>query len=258
MLLTLVCNDLQGVLLKHQDSFFDSWEALGNACGRKSIIPTCEALFQLISLQYKPGQSLESHTNLFLRLYAAYKSITYNTDFKMDLPPSMAAAFFLCSLNKDMELTGMIQNLYNSKPFDIITVMKRVSLEHTRCQNHSEEVLFNKPSTRKEDDKKGPKAHDNKSRGKRRNKKKKADSKPAGNDKNLSLSQRMEQLEKLILANHSTMPKRNQPAHALSSPEETIDPQDNSESDTYYLPIEGFITDHQDRSQKIYLDSGCG
>ncbi|MBW0542895.1 hypothetical protein O181_082610 [Austropuccinia psidii MF-1] len=176
----------------------------------------------------------------------------------MDLPPSMAAAFFLCSLNKAKELTGLIQTLYDSKPFNIITVMKQVSLEHTRRQNHSEEVLFNKPSTSKEDDKKVPKAHDNQSRGKRRNKKKKADSKPTGNDRTPSLSQRMERLEKLILSNHPTMPKGNQPAHAVLSPEETMDPQDNSESDTYYLPIEGFITDHQDRSQKIYLDSGCG
>ncbi|MBW0535832.1 hypothetical protein O181_075547 [Austropuccinia psidii MF-1] len=141
----------------------------------------------------------------------------------MDLPPSMEAAFFLRSLNKDKELTGLIQTLYDSKPFDIITVTKRVSLEHTRRQNHSEEVLFNKPSTSKEDDKK-----------------------------------QMERLEKLILANHPTTPKGNQPAHAVSSPEETMDPQDNSESDTYYLPIEGFSTDHQDRSQKIYLNSGCG
>ncbi|MBW0587547.1 hypothetical protein O181_127262 [Austropuccinia psidii MF-1] len=93
--------------------------------------------------------------------------------------------------------------------------MKQVSLEHTRRQNHSEEVLLNKPSTSKEDDKKGPKVHDNQSRGKRRNKKKKADSKPAGNDKNPSLSQRMELLENLILIDQLTTPKRNQPAHAL-------------------------------------------
>ncbi|MBW0465582.1 hypothetical protein O181_005297 [Austropuccinia psidii MF-1] len=170
----------------------------------------------------------------------------------------MPAAFFLRSLNKDKELTGLIQTLYGSKPFDIITVTKRVSLEHTRRQNNSEEVLFNKPSTRKDDEKKNPKAHDNQSRGKRRNKKKKADPKPPCNYKVLSLSQCMEQLEKLILSNHSTVPTRNQPAHAVSSPEETIDPQENSESDTYYLPIEGFITDHQDRSQKIYLDSRYG
>ncbi|MBW0536603.1 hypothetical protein O181_076318 [Austropuccinia psidii MF-1] len=161
MLWTLVCDDLQGVLLKHQDLFFDAWEALGNACGRNSIITTCETLFRLISLQYEPGQSLESHTDLFLRLYAAYKSITFNTEFKMDLPPSMEAAFFLCSLNKDKELTGLIQTLYDSKPFDIITVTKRVSLEHTRRQNNCEEVLFNKPSTSKDDYKKNPKAHDN-------------------------------------------------------------------------------------------------
>ncbi|MBW0551622.1 hypothetical protein O181_091337 [Austropuccinia psidii MF-1] len=146
----------------------------------------------------------------------------------------------------------------DSKPFDIITVTKQVSLEHKRNQNHSEEVLFNKPSTSKEDDKKGPKAHDNQSRGKRRNKKKKEDSKPASNDKNPSLSQRMEQLKKLILSNPSTRPKRDQPEHIVSSPQETNDPQQKSESDTYYLPIKGFITDHQDRSQKIYLDSGCG
>ncbi|MBW0557745.1 hypothetical protein O181_097460 [Austropuccinia psidii MF-1] len=169
----------------------------------------------------------------------------------MDLPPSMAAAFFLRSLNKDKELTGLIQTLYDSKLFDTITVTKRVSLEHTRHQNHSEEVLFNEPSTSKEDDKKVPEAHENQSRGKRKTKKKKADSKPTGNDRNPSLSQRMERLEKLILANHPTTPKGNQPAHAVSSPEETMDPQDNSEADTYYLPIEGFITDHQDRSQKI-------
>ncbi|MBW0465581.1 hypothetical protein O181_005296 [Austropuccinia psidii MF-1] len=45
MLWTLVCYDLQGVLLENQDSFFDAGEALGDACGRNSIIPTCEALF---------------------------------------------------------------------------------------------------------------------------------------------------------------------------------------------------------------------
>ncbi|MBW0531887.1 hypothetical protein O181_071602 [Austropuccinia psidii MF-1] len=54
------------------------------------------------------------------------------------------------------------------------------------------------------------------------------------------------------------MPKGNQSAHTVSSPEETIGPQDNSESDTYYLPIKVFIANNQERSQKIYLDSGCG
>ncbi|MBW0563067.1 hypothetical protein O181_102782 [Austropuccinia psidii MF-1] len=145
-------------------------------------------------------------------------------------PPSDAAKITFKYEHKNSAALVMLWKL---KPFDIITVTKRVSLEHTRRQNHSEEVLFNKPSTRKEDYKKGPEAHDNQSREKRRNKKKKADFKPSGNDKNPSLSQWMERLEKLILANHSNMPKGNQPAHPLSIPEESIDPQDNSESDTY-------------------------
>ncbi|MBW0519705.1 hypothetical protein O181_059420 [Austropuccinia psidii MF-1] len=57
MLWTSVCDYLQGVLLEHKYLFFDAWEALGDACGRNSIITKFEALFGLISLQYGPGHN---------------------------------------------------------------------------------------------------------------------------------------------------------------------------------------------------------
>ncbi|MBW0548998.1 hypothetical protein O181_088713 [Austropuccinia psidii MF-1] len=48
----------------------------------------------------------------------------------MEISSTIAAAFFIRSLNQDKELTGLVQMLYNIKPFEFTSVMNRVEVEH--------------------------------------------------------------------------------------------------------------------------------
>ncbi|MBW0543075.1 hypothetical protein O181_082790, partial [Austropuccinia psidii MF-1] len=105
LLWTCVCSDMHGVLLAHKNSFYDSWEALGKACGKNSVVVMCETLFKLMSLQFEPGSSLEKHINTFQKAYANYESITLNSANRMTILSDFAAAFFIQSLNQDRELS---------------------------------------------------------------------------------------------------------------------------------------------------------
>ncbi|MBW0514987.1 hypothetical protein O181_054702 [Austropuccinia psidii MF-1] len=117
LLWTCVCSDMHGVLLAHKNFFYDSWEALGKACGKNSVVVMCETLFKLMSLQFEPGSSLEKHIDTFQKTYANYESITLNSANRMTISSDVAAAFFIQSLNQDCKLSGLVQTLYDIKPF---------------------------------------------------------------------------------------------------------------------------------------------
>ncbi|MBW0565902.1 hypothetical protein O181_105617 [Austropuccinia psidii MF-1] len=138
---TCVSSDFHGVLLSNKGSFYDSWKALGEACGKNSIVIMCETLFKLMSIQYEPGSSLEKHIDLFQTVYLSYKSITYEAEDKMEISSTIAEAFFIQILNQDKELTGLFQILYNIKPFELTTVMNRVAVEHSERGPAQEQVL---------------------------------------------------------------------------------------------------------------------
>ncbi|MBW0591254.1 hypothetical protein O181_130969 [Austropuccinia psidii MF-1] len=99
ILWTTVSEELQGILLENNDLFFTAWNSLGDVCGKNSTVTICRALTQLTSLVYDPGCSLDQHIDLYLKLYASYKSLVRSSSTKMGLSKEMAAAFFLQSLD---------------------------------------------------------------------------------------------------------------------------------------------------------------
>ncbi|MBW0506968.1 hypothetical protein O181_046683 [Austropuccinia psidii MF-1] len=63
----------------------------------------------------------------------------------MSLSSSMAAAFFLQSLDNDKELSSLCQTLYDIKPFDLNTITDMVLIEHSRWEStYDQELLVEK------------------------------------------------------------------------------------------------------------------
>ncbi|MBW0480304.1 hypothetical protein O181_020019 [Austropuccinia psidii MF-1] len=136
-----VSTELEGVLLDNKTSFYGTWEALGSICGKNFIVTICETFYELISLKYNPETSLQTHIHNFQKLCARYNSITADKDLEATFPPKLLAATFIQSLNGDRELTGLVQTLYNIKPFTPAVVISRVAIEHSRRQPN-EQALF--------------------------------------------------------------------------------------------------------------------
>ncbi|MBW0535214.1 hypothetical protein O181_074929 [Austropuccinia psidii MF-1] len=160
-----VSSELEGVLLDDKTSFYDTWEALGNICGK---------------ILY------------FQKLCSRYNSITSDKELKATFPPKLLAATFIRILNGDKELTGLVQTLYYIKPFTPAAVISWVAIEHSRCQPN-EQALFagssNKPMQKTKWD-------NQKQRNKGRRSGKKHE-KPGPSDKNDS-DKRMENIEKML------------------------------------------------------------
>ncbi|MBW0561190.1 hypothetical protein O181_100905, partial [Austropuccinia psidii MF-1] len=260
-----VSEELQGILLENDDLFFTAWNALGDACGKNSTVTICRALTRLTSLIYEPGSSLDRHIDLFLKLYASYKSLVGSSSTKMELSKEMAAAFFLQSLDRDQDLSSLVQNLYDVQPFDVTTITKRVALEQSRRDNVSIEALYT--NNRTQENQGSSKKHngnnqsmsttaqgegDNK---KRQNPEKKRREKTQNNTE--SVSKRLEKLEKLLL-NNSLNTSANAVTNRPSVDQKVEKEHCSSDSNTYYLPSESiYAIDYQDR-ETLYLDTGCG
>ncbi|MBW0530812.1 hypothetical protein O181_070527 [Austropuccinia psidii MF-1] len=133
ILWTTVSEGLQGILLENENSFFTSWNIVGDACGKNSTVTICQELTLLTSLMYKPGSFLDCHIDFFLKLYARYKSLVRSSSTQMELSKDMAAAFFLQSLDLDQDLSILVQNLYGVQPFDVTTITNIFALEQSRC-----------------------------------------------------------------------------------------------------------------------------
>ncbi|MBW0554284.1 hypothetical protein O181_093999, partial [Austropuccinia psidii MF-1] len=90
-----VRSELEGVLLDNKASFYNTWEALGNICGKNSIVTICETFYELISLKYKPESSLQAHIHSFQNLCARYNSIRSDKELEATFPPKLLAATFI-------------------------------------------------------------------------------------------------------------------------------------------------------------------
>ncbi|MBW0540675.1 hypothetical protein O181_080390 [Austropuccinia psidii MF-1] len=177
----------------------------------------------------------------------------------MNLSRSMAAAFFLQSLDNDKELSSLCQTLYNLKPFELSTIADRVSIEHTRRESSHDQELLVDNSKQTESSKKKEK---NRSKGGRKKTgfkdKKKGKNNNQGTAKKPTQEQdtnkrieRIEQLlEKLQHSAHSTS------VNAASESKELIQPL-GSDSDAFiFEDVNAMIgKKHQ---KLIYLDSGAG
>ncbi|MBW0591831.1 hypothetical protein O181_131546 [Austropuccinia psidii MF-1] len=125
----------------------------------------CETLFKLMSIQYKPGSSLEKHIDTFQRTFASYESLTQGSEDTMSISATIAAAFFIRSLNQDRDLSGLIQTLYDIKPFDLNSVLNRVVVEHClRGTPQDQALLLDKQTST--DQSRPPKRNGNRGKGK--------------------------------------------------------------------------------------------
>ncbi|MBW0573243.1 hypothetical protein O181_112958 [Austropuccinia psidii MF-1] len=245
-----VSRELEGILLDNRTSFYDTWEALGKVCGKISIVVICESFRELMTLRYDPETSLQDHICKFQKVLARHNSITTDKELGMSVSSTMAAAAFLSSLNGDRELTGLIQTLYDLKPFTMSTVVHRVSIEHSRRQQSNDQALFAGDSSTKTQ----PKFRQNEPRNKGKNRKypKKPEKGIVSNNelKKSESDKRFESLEKMISRLQATINKQ---AVHLVNEDKTV--QNNSDSDTFMIQ-EDFIFSTDEN--KIYLDSGVG
>ncbi|MBW0547640.1 hypothetical protein O181_087355 [Austropuccinia psidii MF-1] len=165
LLWTCVSPELHGILLAHQGSFDDSWVALGKTCGKNSIVIMFETLFKLMSIQYEPESSLERNINIFQRTFASYESLTQASEDTMVIPETIAAAFFIRSLNQAQDLSGFIKTLYDIKLFDLNSVLKRVAVELCRQGTPKDQALLLKKQNQT-DQSKPPNKNGNSGKGK--------------------------------------------------------------------------------------------
>ncbi|MBW0481938.1 hypothetical protein O181_021653 [Austropuccinia psidii MF-1] len=226
----MVSEELQGILLENDDLFFMAWNTIGDACGKNSTVTICQALTRLTSLFCDPGSSLDHQIDTLLKLYASYKYLVGSSSTKIELSKEMDAAFFLQILDRDRDLSSLVQNLYDANQGN----QKKAS-----GSNKS-------PMT--------PNQGENDSKRVQNNKNKRRDR--TGNQRE-SVSKWLEKLEKLLLKNTlSTL------ANAVTSTtvtDQKIEKEHgSSDSDAYYISSEGiFATKYKDR-QTLYLDNGCG
>ncbi|MBW0468569.1 hypothetical protein O181_008284 [Austropuccinia psidii MF-1] len=146
LLWSSVSTQFEGILLNNKSSFHNCWISLGNCCGKNSVVVICCTLHKLINLKYEPATSLEKHIADLHKIYASYLSISADSTVSMNLSSSMAAAFFLQSLDSDKELSSLCQTLYDIEPFNINSVTDRVAIEHSRRQSAYDHhaLLFDK------------------------------------------------------------------------------------------------------------------
>ncbi|MBW0507578.1 hypothetical protein O181_047293 [Austropuccinia psidii MF-1] len=253
LLWTCVSPDLQGILLAHCGSSFDSWVALGKSCGKNSIVIMCEALFKLISIQYEPGTLLENHIDNFQRTFASYESLTHGSEDTMVISSTVAAAFFIRSLNQDQDLSGLIQTLYDIKPFDLNSVLNCVSVEHCcRGPFQDQALLLDK----QKEQSKPPQQTGNRGKGKTpsrgRGRKRNFHSKNREED----TLKRLENLEK-ISANFDLNSKESNVNVVSENNKESTANTQQSDSDTYVVEDE-VLNVGSEESNMIYLDSGAG
>ncbi|MBW0472690.1 hypothetical protein O181_012405 [Austropuccinia psidii MF-1] len=136
-----VSAEIPGILLKNDDLFFNTSNSLGDACRKNSTSTISQALNQLTSLMYELGSSLAQHIDLFLKLYASYKSLVESSSTKMELRKELATTFFLQSLDQDGNQNSLVQNLYDFQPFDVTKITKRAALDQYRNYNVSTEAV---------------------------------------------------------------------------------------------------------------------
>ncbi|MBW0521087.1 hypothetical protein O181_060802 [Austropuccinia psidii MF-1] len=177
----------------------------------------------------------------------------------MSLSPSMAAAFFLQSLDNDKELSGLCQTLYDTKPFELSTIMDRVLIEHTRRESsHNQELLFDKNKQSESAKSKGK----NKSEGGRQKTgfkdRNKGKSNNQGTVKNPTQEQdtnkRFELIEQLLEKLQSNTLSTS--VNAASESREIIRPSGSDSNAFIFDKVNAMIgKNHQGL---IYLDSGAG
>ncbi|MBW0534081.1 hypothetical protein O181_073796 [Austropuccinia psidii MF-1] len=259
LLWSSVSTEFEGVLLNNKSSFYHCWVGLGNCCGKNSVVVICRTLHKLVNLRYEPGSSLEKHIDDFHKIHASYLSISADSSISMSLSSSMAAAFFLQSLDNDKELCSLCQTLYDIKPFELSTITDRVSIEHTRRESFNDQALLfdknkhpdppkgkgnNKPDAERK--KTGPR---DKKKGKSNNQ---GGAKASTQDQNTN--KRFERIEQLLERLQSNMQSTS--INAASESRELNRPSGSDTDAFIFDEVNALIG--RNNQELIYLDSGAG
>ncbi|MBW0472361.1 hypothetical protein O181_012076 [Austropuccinia psidii MF-1] len=186
-----------------------------------------------MSLQYSPGSSLKKHIDNSQKTYASYESITLGSDKELTISTTISSAFFICSLKQDRELSGLVQMLYDIKPFELKSVLNCQS-DQTKTPNSGNHQGHGKKTLRGQG-------------------KGKAKSQSKRNDDSLK---RLEKLEKLFAKLETNSKDLNVDVVAEASKDPLEDPQE-SDSNAYVMDNEA-LTLGCGVPDEIYLDSGAG
>ncbi|MBW0536610.1 hypothetical protein O181_076325 [Austropuccinia psidii MF-1] len=185
----------------------------------------------------------KGHENLF-----SANRITISSD--------VAAAFFIQSLNQDHKLSGLVQTLYDIKPFELNNVLDRVAVEHC-CQGPVLDLSLAVDNKQKEPEqskssKKG--GSQNKNRGGNRGKGKNHTN--ANTKRNEESLQRLDPLEKKFSKLELNAKNSNVNVITEAHKEKPEDFQ-HSDSDAY-VTTDKVLTLGSGVPNQIYLDSGAG
>ncbi|MBW0496150.1 hypothetical protein O181_035865 [Austropuccinia psidii MF-1] len=197
-------------------------------------------------------------SNEFHKVHASYLSISADSTFSMNLLSSMAAAFFLQSLDNNRELSSLCQTLYDIKLFDLNTITDRVAIEHSRRQTSYDHALMfdsNKQANSTKPKNKDQLEGRNSKKKVFKDKKKGKNTKEGTNQKNheKDTNKRFEKIEKLL--------ERLESATNLSSLNATSGPKDltqqtESDSEAFIFKLNALVEKCNQGS--IYLDSCAG
>ncbi|MBW0579459.1 hypothetical protein O181_119174 [Austropuccinia psidii MF-1] len=208
-----------------------------------------------MSIQHEPGTSLEKHIDSFQKTYASYESLTQGSEGKMVISTTIAAAFCIRILSQDRDLSGLIQTLYDIKPFYLNMVSNRVARDHCRQGIPQDQALL-LDKQNPNDQSKPPSHTANGGKGNppvRGQNKNKVSSNQKKDEDSLK---RIEKLEKIVskLELSAKSPNINVVAEHSKEPSEDVQQLD---SDAYVLEHE-VLSLGSGESDKIYLDSGAG
>ncbi|MBW0562283.1 hypothetical protein O181_101998 [Austropuccinia psidii MF-1] len=259
LLWSSVSTEFEGVILNNKTSFYNCWVGLGNCCGKNSVVVICRTLHKLVNLRYEPGSSLEKHVDEFHKIHASYLSISADSSISMNLSPSMAAAFFLQSLDNDKELSSLCQTLYDIKPFNLNTITDRVSIEHSQRQTTFDQALMfdkNKQAELSKSKVKNQAEGSRKKKGPKDKRKGKNNAQETGRNTNQEqdTKKRIDRIEQLLekLQSATTLTSLNA---ALDSKELNHPPESDSEA-FIFDEVNAMIGKNHQRL--IYLGSGAG
>ncbi|MBW0497177.1 hypothetical protein O181_036892 [Austropuccinia psidii MF-1] len=259
LLWSSVSTKFEGVLFNNKSSFYNCWVGLGNCCRKNSVIVICQTLQKLVNLRYEPGSSLEKRVDNFHKIHATYLSISADSSSSMKLSSSMAAAFFLQSLDNDRELSGLCQTLYDTKTFELSAITDRVLIEHTRqTSSHDQALLFDKNKQPESSKSKGKNKPDGPHKKPGFKDKKKGKSNNQGGEENSTQDQntnkRFEQIEQLLEKLQSNVQSTS--VNATSESRELNWPSSSDSNAFIFDEVNALIgNNHQ---ELIYLDSGAG
>ncbi|MBW0481112.1 hypothetical protein O181_020827 [Austropuccinia psidii MF-1] len=173
----------------------------------------------------------------------------------MVISATIAAAFFIRSLNQEQDLSGLIQTLYNINLFDLNSVLKHVAVEHCRQGTLQDQaLLLDKQS--KTDKSKPPKQARNCGKGKAPTRGQNKNRSNPNQRKDEDSLKRLEKPEKILSKFELTSKNPNVNVVAEQSEEPSGEIQ-QSDSEAYVVKVE-VLRIVSGGSEKIYLDSGAG